>query len=188
MEPLKVLFVGDPKVGKTCLIIRLDFQRFPESIIPTQCDNSSTTVVFRGREVTVGLWDVRCGEEFAPIHPWVFPGAHAVLLCFDIANRASFEHVETRWMPEIREHLPGVPALLVGLKSDVRLAQPSSPPLVSTGEAEELAKRLGCVECLECSALSAENTTLVLETTLEHIVGPEKPTAQEGKAGGCSVV
>lgn len=48
-------------------------------------------------------------------------------------NRASFENVRYKWLPELRKKSPGVPRILLGLKSDLK-ARAFNP--VSTKEGE----------------------------------------------------
>ena len=48
------------------------------------------------------------------------------MLCFSIAidkcnsENASYERVESKWKPELKEHAKNVPIILVGLKEDLR--------------------------------------------------------------------
>jgi GTPase SAR1 family protein len=39
---------------------------------------------------------------------------------YSVANRRSYEHIETRWVPEEQHHCPGVCHILVGAKRDLR--------------------------------------------------------------------
>ena len=43
-----------------------------------------------------------------------------MLVCFSITNPRSLENVESKWIPEVTHHCPGVPILLVGTKADLR--------------------------------------------------------------------
>ncbi|PVF93143.1 hypothetical protein CPB86DRAFT_790421 [Serendipita vermifera] len=58
--------------------------------------------------------------------------ADVILICFSLANRASFEHVETVWLQEIQQLCPHVPFLVIGCKLDLRRPDPTTPPLLPT--------------------------------------------------------
>lgn len=83
------------------------------------------------------------------------------LVCFSVTSPASFENVREKWFPEVHHHCPGVPCLIVGTQVDLRddphviekLARQKMRPI--TREAgERMAKELGAVKYVECSALT----------------------------------
>ena len=43
-----------------------------------------------------------------------------ILVCFSIDNYHSFEHVRSKWVPEVRHYCPQAPIIVVGCKSDLR--------------------------------------------------------------------
>jgi GTPase SAR1 family protein len=69
--------------------------------------------------------------------------------------------VKEKWFPEVHHHCPGVPCLIVGTQVDLRedsshlekLARQKQRP-VSTEQGERLARELGAVKYVECSALT----------------------------------
>ena len=46
--------------------------------------------------------------------------ADVFLICYSIGNPGSLLEATEKWAPELEQHCPGVPFLLVGCKSDVR--------------------------------------------------------------------
>ena len=46
--------------------------------------------------------------------------ANAVLMCYSIDEYETFRSVEYRWSPQVKQHCPGIPVVLLGLKSDLR--------------------------------------------------------------------
>ena len=62
MNILKVLFIGDGAIGKTCCLISYATNRFPGEYIPTIFDNYGVNVRVHGDEIHMGLWD--CGLYF----------------------------------------------------------------------------------------------------------------------------
>lgn len=66
-----------------------------------------------------------------------------------------------KWVPEVRHHCPGVPLLVVGTQADLRedpghvekLARQKQRP-ISAEAGERLAREVGAVKYVECSALT----------------------------------
>lgn len=54
------------------------------------------------------------------LRPLSYPGTHVFLLCFAVVSEASYENVESKWVPELKKHCPTTPIILVGTKTDLR--------------------------------------------------------------------
>lgn len=82
-------------------------------------------------------------------------------MCFSVTSPASFENVREKWFPEVHHHCPGVPCLIVGTQTDLRddpsvrekLGKQKMSP-VKKEDGERMAKELGAVKYVECSALT----------------------------------
>ncbi|KAJ7378707.1 ras small GTPase RAC1 [Desmophyllum pertusum] len=72
------------------------------------------------------------------------PNIKCICLCFDVANRSSFQNVTEKWIPELRPFVPEAPVLLLATKTDLRAGNTAST--VSTREGEALATSLGVFE------------------------------------------
>ncbi len=84
--------------------------------------------------VKVRLWDVLGQERFHTQSHGEYCGVHAVLLGFDLTDRASFATLE-RWLAQAKALVRAdVPLVLIGMKSDQELAR-----AVTRAEAEECA-------------------------------------------------
>lgn len=78
-----------------------------------------------------------------------------------MTSPASFENVREKWLPEVHHHCPGVPCLIVGTQTDLRddasvkekLSKQRMQP-VRKEDGERMAKDLGAVKYVECSALT----------------------------------
>lgn len=97
------------------------------------------------------------------------------------------ENVETCWEPEIHQHCPGSPCILIGLKSDLRdefainaddLSSKGFSP-ISKKTGEEMAKKIGAKSYLECSALKQINIRDVFETACRIVLHPDFGEKQE---------
>ncbi len=94
----------------------------------------------------------------------------------ELASRrhpGTFANVNEKWVPEIKHHCPGVPFLLVGTQADLRedpgrLEQLSSenaaPTTVERGQ--QLARELGAVKYVECSALTGRGLKRVFDEAI----------------------
>ena len=83
-------------------------------------------------------------------------------MCFNLIDPISFQNVKERWIPELKEHAPKVPFILVGLKSDGRTL--SKAKSVKTDEGEAMARKVGAkcyVECSACTQVTIQPTFLV---------------------------
>ena len=80
---------------------------------------------------------------------------------FSVTSPASFENVREKWFPEVHHHCPGVPCLVVGTQVDLRddpqvrdkLSKQKMSP-VRKEDGEKMARDLGAVKYVECSALT----------------------------------
>jgi cell division control protein 42 len=90
-----------------------------------------------------------------------YPQTDVFLVCFSVTSPASFENVREKWFPEVHHHCPGVPCLIVGTQTDLRddpqvrekLSKQKMQP-VRKEDGERMARELGAVKYVECSALT----------------------------------
>jgi len=120
MRDLKCVVVGDSESNKTQFLISLAINAFPGGYVPTIFDCYSANVMYNGQAVNLQLWDTASQEDYKKLRPLSYPGTDVFLLCFSLVSPTSLENVENVWFPEISEHCPGTPFILVGLNSDLR--------------------------------------------------------------------
>lgn len=110
---------------------------------------------------TLGLFDTAGQEDYDRLRPLSYPQTDVFLVCFSVTSPASFENVREKWFPEVHHHCPGVPCLIVGTQTDLRddasvkdkLSRQRMQP-VRKEDGERMAKDLGAVKYVECSALT----------------------------------
>lgn len=110
---------------------------------------------------TLGLFDTAGQEDYDRLRPLSYPQTDVFLVCFSVTSPASFENVREKWFPEVHHHCPGVPCLIVGTQTDLRddaavrekLAKQKMQP-VRKEDGDRMAKELGAVKYVECSALT----------------------------------
>lgn len=63
-------------------------------------------------------------EDFSKVRVMSYINSDVFLVCFSIDDVKSLVHVQESWVPELRQHVPNTPFILVGTKLDVRFQQP----------------------------------------------------------------
>ena len=186
MQSIKVCAVGDGTVGKTCLLISYTTNCFPQEYSPTVFDNYSTNVMYRGSAVHMTLWDTAGQDDYKDMRPLSYPDTNVFLICFAVNSQTSFSNIEAKWLPEIKNHCPDVPMILVGTKSDLRKENPDS---VTVDQANALSKKMKAVCYMECSALTQEGLAAVFDKAVEvSMGGPKGPGESKDKKKICTIL
>ena len=149
---------GADRGGALALII------FPSSQVKKAAatSNAKSLLCRIGDEpYTLGLFDTAGQEDYDRLRPLSYPQTDVFLVCFSVTSPASFENVREKWFPEVHHHCPGVPCLIVGTQTDLRDDQSVREKLgkqkmspVRKEDGERMAKELGAVKYVECSALT----------------------------------
>ncbi|KAI1909652.1 Rho GTPase [Ophidiomyces ophidiicola] len=84
------------------------------------------------------------------------------MLCFSVDSPNSLENVQSKWLAEIAENCPAAKIVLVALKCDLREETEEKDEedengeprqLVTYSQGLEVAKSIGALRYLECSAM-----------------------------------
>lgn len=176
----KIVILGDGACGKTSLLNVFTRGYFPQVYEPTVFENYVHDIFVDGQAMQLSLWDTAGQEEFDRLRSLSYSDTHTIMLCFSVDSRDSLENVQTKWVAEIVDHCDGVKLVLVALKCDLRSSEDSSPPATAAGEGEAsaaedlskaganttqplkklisyeeglaVAKKVGALRYLECSA------------------------------------
>lgn len=107
------------------------------------------------------------------MRPLSYPRTDVFLLVYSVVDLPSFENLRSKWYPEISQHCPNVPFLLVGTKIDLREDGPTLEKLaaiqqfpVAYNMAVSLAQEIGAFKVLECSALTQQGLKNVFEEAM----------------------
>lgn len=212
----KLIVVGDSGVGKSNITMRFCDDRFYEDGVPTLgIDFKYTTCSLladtpnhdldpspRREVVRLQVWDTAGHDRFATLTAGFYRSCQGIMLCFDLTNRSSFEHLDV-WFSRVRdnvgERLP--PVILVGCKVDLveesslHIPSPQTVPgttglmlrgdaygfrQVDTAEADAWARDHGALCYIETSAKTNVNVTHafeVLATCVAQKSTPQPPAA-----------
>eukprot|EP00161_Ancyromonas_sigmoides_P006592 TRINITY_DN175_c0_g6_i1.p2 TRINITY_DN175_c0_g6~~TRINITY_DN175_c0_g6_i1.p2 ORF type:complete len:194 (+),score=77.27 TRINITY_DN175_c0_g6_i1:296-877(+) len=192
MQAIKCVVVGDGAVGKTCLLISYTTNAFPADYIPTVFDNYSANVMVDGKPINLGLWDTAGQEDYDRLRPLSYPQTDVFLICFSLISPASYENVRLKWFPEVSHHCAGKPIILVGTKKDLRddeatlsyLREKNLEP-ISFEQGVAMAKEVGAVKYLECSALTQRGLKNVFDEAIRSVLCPPAPPKKKKK--GCAI-
>uniref|UniRef100_A0A915JLR8 Uncharacterized protein n=1 Tax=Romanomermis culicivorax TaxID=13658 RepID=A0A915JLR8_ROMCU len=132
-----------------------------------------------GRPINLGLWDTAGQEDYDRLRPLSYPQTDVFLICFSLVNPASFENVRAKWFPEVSHHCRNTPIILVGTKSDLRddkdtierMKQRHISP-IAFAQGLAMAKEIGAVKYVECSALSQKGVKNVFDEAIRAVLYP----------------
>ncbi|XP_048365671.1 rho-related GTP-binding protein RhoH [Sphaerodactylus townsendi] len=174
LDSVKCVLVGDAAVGKTALLLRFTSETFPDSYKPTVYENTGVEVFLDGVQISLGLWDTAGSDTFKGIRPLSYQQADVILMCFSVANRSSFLNLRTKWVTEVRTHLPRIPILVVATQTDQREAGPYSAGCISSVHGKQLAKDIRAKGYVECSSLNNRGVQQVFECAVRTAVHQER--------------
>lgn len=147
-KKLKVVMLGEGRVGKTSLLHRFVHNTFDES-----CASTTKATMYANTKMEVGdtiadvsIWDTAGQERYHALGPIYYRDAHGAVLAYDITDKESFDKVRV-WLKELHQVVgEGIQVVIVGNKCDLERDRK-----VSKKEAEEWSQANGAQHFL-CSA------------------------------------
>ena len=191
-DTIKIVIIGDAKVGKSCLLSSFIRSYFVSEYTPTVFDNytvhlmqpNTGKIVFspkgriEGQTVTLNLWDTGGLDQYSSFRQITFPQTDIFIIAFSLVDRKSFYNVKEKWLPEIKKLCPSsdVPKILVGLKEDLRndpfiveLLKEENKTPVTYAQGHATAHEIGCFAYEECNALTQMGIKqTIFETIVSH--------------------
>ena len=190
MQAIKCVVVGDAVAGKTEFIIAYTTKKSVGEYVPTVFDNYSVNLMVGGKPINLGLWDISGQEDYVRLRPLSYPQTDVFVLCFSIASPASFDNIRELWAPELKNHSPNTPIILVGTKLELRndddtkerLSKARQKP-VKYSEGLQMQREIGAVKYLECSVKRMEGLNEVFH---EAILAALPAGTTPGKVFNCA--
>ncbi|XP_072023998.1 cdc42 homolog [Amphiura filiformis] len=186
---IKCVLVGDGGVGKTCLLISYTTNKFPSEDVPkvfgaVRIDPYAANLLLGGKPYALELFDT---SGHAEDYHKLIPQTDVFLVCFSVVSPSSFENVKEKWVPEITNHYPRTPFILVGTQIDLRedagtiekLSTNKQDPITKE-LGEELAGELKAVKYMECSATTLTNGVKhVFDEAILTAMEPQQPPPKQ---------
>ncbi|KAJ0055312.1 hypothetical protein NL108_014215 [Boleophthalmus pectinirostris] len=187
MQTVKCVAVGDSEANKTEMLITCITGHYTEEYVPTIVDNYAVTRMIGGEPYTLGLFDTAVHEDYDRLRPLIYPDTDVFLVCFSVVSPSSYENVKEKWVPEITQHCPNTPYLLVGTQTHLRndhsvlkkLAKNKQRPLQQE-DGEKLARDLK-VKYMECSAKTQEGLDQVFTEAILIALAKDNPDGTKSK-------
>jgi len=152
----KIVVVGDDTVGKTELATLL-------------CNDTSLQII-----------DTEAAADYDEARKQAYETCDALLLCFSVADLASFDNVKLRWFPELSQFAPGVPIIVAATKLDLREDVEGS---VTSTQGEEQAQEVAACAYIELSSSLNFGLDETLETIKKVVAEyPRKPAEEVSPA------
>jgi len=128
---LKIVFLGDSMVGKTCLIGNFVSGNAPDNVIPTiGAAFVSKEIEIMGKQVEVLIWDTAGQELYRGLAPIYYRDADIAIICFDVTSSQSYDSIQY-WISELNKNCEkNIIIVICGNKIDLeekRVIQFSSP-------------------------------------------------------------
>lgn len=116
---VKVVLIGDARVGKTSIMESYVNKKFSESYISTiGVDYRFKDVEINGEKVKVQIWDTAGQECFRHTVETYYMGADAIVFVYDLTDMESFNNI-SKYIEEAKKHCSDKTVFyLVGNKCD----------------------------------------------------------------------
>ena len=136
---IKILTLGDSRVGKTSIILRYINKKFIDTgqLSTIGIDFKTKFIEKGGEKIKVTIYDTAGQERFRNIIKHYYKGANGVLLTYDITDKNSFKNLDF-WIGDLKENADNFDDIficLIGNKNDKKEERE-----VSIEEADKYAK------------------------------------------------
>ena len=185
-------------MGKTSLVSTYATGRFVG--LPYLDWEPYTSRILIGRNVIdFSISDVSCWrwDKYEIRQNLANPRPDILVICFSLVDQASLKNVKVKWLPKVQRHCPGVPIILLGTKLDLRECnktikrsnvQRRIQP-VTYQQGRSMARSIGAVEYLECSAKTQKGHKAVFDKAVRTVCFPSPIHNTDGKKnGGCRIM
>ena len=167
---IKIIFVGEPGVGKTNLInVSVGSSFDDQSQTTLRASFKSKKVIVDKKEYNLNLWDTIGDQKFKDFSKIFYKGAHIVIIMYDITCKKTFDQL-TYWVNNINEALgDDIIKAIVGNKIDLL-----DNAEVTEEEGRKFAESVGAKFKLASAKTNEQNFELFLEELLKEFLKNDK--------------
>ena len=160
---LKLLILGDSRVGKTSLILNYVDKMFPEAHISTLgVEYKEKTIIKNNFNIRLQIWDTAGEERFRSITKNIFRNANGILFVYDVTNKESFVNIKN-WIKDTENVDKEIKGLIIGNKIDL-----DEQRVIFYEDLEEIGEKYG-MPFLETSAKNGTNVNECFETLIDEL-------------------
>ncbi|XP_035516397.1 mitochondrial Rho GTPase 1b isoform X3 [Morone saxatilis] len=170
-KDVRILLVGEPKVGKTSLIMSLVSEEFPD-VVPYRAEEITIPADVTPERVPTHIVDYSEAEQTDEQLFQEISKANVICIVYSVNNKKSIEKVTSHWIPLITENTDKdsrVPLILVGNKSDLVEHSSMETILPIMNQYSEIET------CVECSAKNLKNISELFYYAQKAVLHPTGP-------------
>ena len=100
IDNVKVVLLGEPGVGKTCIINRFSYDKYNDrtvSSISAQFITKTIDIKSVNKSIRYEIWDTAGQEKFHSLAKIFYKDAKVICLVYDITLKESFEKMKSYW-------------------------------------------------------------------------------------------
>ncbi|XP_016093354.1 mitochondrial Rho GTPase 2 [Sinocyclocheilus grahami] len=168
---VRILLLGEPKVGKTSLIMSLVGEEFPQQV-PLRAEEITIPADVTPEKVPTHIVDYSESEQSDEVLREEIVKANVVCVVYDVTQEETIDKIRTKWIPLVNggaEKGSKIPIILVGNKSDLRSGSSMETILPIMNQFSEIET------CVECSAKNLKNISELFYYAQKAVLHPTAP-------------
>ena len=141
---IKIILLGNPGVGKTCIISRYIDDNNGSSIGANYFEK---TIIKNGKEYQLNIWDTAGQEKFHSLGKYFYKDSHVICLVYDIFDQDSLDALKSIWYPNFQKYGEKYAVLAVVGNGDIL---DEREDLADEEQAKAFAKEINATFMLTC--------------------------------------
>ena len=125
VQQIKLIILGDEKVGKTSFFNKYSNDTFTEEYTPStkaQLKKNTTNII--GESLNIQIWDTPGNEQKHKVYKSIYVKSNGIILLFNINDKDSFENIFKKWIPGFFDFLKikkeeNFPIIVLGNFNDI---------------------------------------------------------------------
>ena len=174
-KSVKCVVVGDEAVGKTSILTSYTANSFEVEHISTIFETYSATLMVDNVPILLDLYDTTGQAVFDSMRPLLYQNTDVFIACYSILSQESLLNVRNKWIPEIQQHCPDTPIVVVATKTDLQ-SEPAALEkladknlrMVNFSEGSNVAREFGA-KFMECSALECNGIKILFDEAIRAV-------------------